>query len=263
MYTLSTLYALRARLGLSASETADDARLIYALGAAAAQIERAAGRRFSPHVAARPHTVSGATQLLLDDDLLELTALTNGDGSTINLNSVLPLLGTPPYSGLLLTDGEVFVWDQTRVGAITVSGIWGYHDRWADAWRDTSDTLQDNPLSDTATTLTVTDADGADVQTESPRFQVGHLLKIEDEYLRVLAVNTGTNVLVAERGANGTTPAAHAQSTPIFTYQPPADISALALRWAAWLYREPDTAALLPDNLLEVLVPLRRIGVKA
>jgi hypothetical protein len=60
----------------------------------------------------------------------------------------------------------------------------------------------------------------------------------------------------------GTSAAFHAQNTPVYTYQPPADIAALALRWAAWLYREPDTAAALPDNLLEVLLPLRRVGVK-
>jgi hypothetical protein len=262
MYTLTTLYALRARLGLSASETADDARLIYAMGAAAAQIERTTGRRFCPRVAALAHTFTGATQLLLDDDMLELTALTNGDGTSINPNSVIAMPGSTPYSGLLLTDGETFVWDDRKEGAITVTGIWGWHDRWASAWRDTADTVQNNPLSSVATTITVSDADGADSETETPRFQVGHLLKIENEYVRVLAVNTGTNVLTVQRGVCGTTAASHAQNTPIYTYQPPADVAALALRWAAWLYREPDTAAALPDNLLEVLLPLRRVGVK-
>ena len=52
MYTLSTLYRLRARLGLAATETGDDFRLTTALEAASVQIERAAGRHFSPRRAA-------------------------------------------------------------------------------------------------------------------------------------------------------------------------------------------------------------------
>jgi hypothetical protein len=217
MYTINTLHSLRARLGLSASETADDTRLIYALGSAAAQIERATGRRFCPHRAALAHTITHPTQLLLDDDLLEIVSITNGDGSAVDLGSILALPSNPPHSGLLLIDGSSFVWDDTRELAVTVTGIWGWHDRWSSAWRSSADTVQNNPLSSGATAITVADADAADAETESPRFQVGHLLKIEDEYLRVLAVNTSTNVLAVQRGANGTTPASHAQNTPIDT----------------------------------------------
>lgn len=264
MYTINTLYALRARLGLAAAETSDDARLLAALQAAAAQIERAAGRRFCPRQAALQHTIHYPSELLLDDDLLELTTLTNGDGSAIPLNNVILLPDDAPAGGLLLMAGSAFTWAQTPVQAVTVTGIWGWHDRWADAWRYSADTVQNNPLSSSATSLTVADAGGADAETETPRFQVGHLLQIESEYLRVLAVNTVTNALTVLRGVNGTTAAAHAQNTPIYTYQPPADIAAIALRWASWLYREPDGAALAAtsDLLHESLTPYRRVWVK-
>jgi len=265
MYVLNTLYALRARLGLAASETSDDARLLAALQAAAAQIERAAGRRFCPRRASLQHTIHYPTELILDDDLLELTTLANGDGSTIPLSNVILLPDDAPAGGLLLMGGSSFVWTQTPVQAITVTGIWGWHDRWAAAWRDSSDTVQNNPLSSSATTITVTNAGGADSTGETPRFQVGHLLKIESEYLRVLAVNTTSNVLTVLRGMNGTSAAAHAQNTPIYTYQPPADVAAIALRWASWFYREPDSAALATthDLLVESLAPYRRIMVMA
>ncbi len=129
---------------------------------------------------------------------------------------------------------------------MSVTGTWGWHERWSQAWRDSADAVQDNPLSSTATTLTVSDADGADSQQRSPRFQVGHLLRIEDEYLRVLAVDSGANTLTVQRGVQGTTAAAHAQTTAIEVYQPPREVESLCLRWAMWLYKEPDREVIEP-----------------
>jgi hypothetical protein len=146
-----------------------------------------------------------------------------------------------------------------------VTGKWGWHDRWAEAWRSSSDTVQNNPLSSGATTITVADADGTDAENESPRFQVGHLLKIENEYLRVLAVNTATNVLTVLRGVNGTTAASHSQNTAISVYQPALDAMQLNLRWASWLYKEPDNRGFssAPADLIKSLASLRRVTVKA
>jgi hypothetical protein len=267
MYTIATLYQLRQRLGLAASETADDARLLAALQAAAAQIERAAGRAFCPRLAAIQHSVNPkyTTELLLDDDLLELTSLTNGDGSAISLNDAVTLPAEGPTAVLRLTGGESFVWDETPLRAVTVTGKWGWHDRWSEAWRSTSDTVQNNPLSSGATTITVADADGVDAENETPRFQVGHLIRIDSEYIRVLAVNTATNVLTVQRGVAGTTAAAHTQNTAIHTYQPALDAQMLHLRWAAWLYKEPDNRGFnnAPADLIKGLASLRRLTVKA
>lgn len=264
MYTLSTLYQLRARLGLATADTADDTRLLAALQAASAQIERAAGRRFCPRKTALQHDFTSSLELLLDDDLLELTSITNGDGSAVNLSDVIPVPDEAPFSFLRLIGSSAFYWNLSRTQAITVTGVWGWHDRAAEMWRSSADTVQNNPLSSSAISLTVADADGADAETETPRFQVGHLLKIENEYLRVLGVNTVTNVLTVMRAVNGTSAASHVLNTPIYVYQPPADLNQLSLRWASWLYKEPDTPAFdsLPDALLQALLPLRRVAVK-
>jgi hypothetical protein len=264
MYTLTTLYQLREHLGLAAADTADDARLLNALQAAASQIERAAGRRFCPRRAALQHNFTTSLELLLDDDLLELISLTNGDGSSLNINEVIPVPDEPPFSLLRLTGGSAFTWNTSPLQAITLTGLWGWHDRPADMWRSTGDTVQNNPLSSATTTLTVVDADGADSEGQSPRFQIGHMLKIDSEYLRVTAVNTATNMLTVLRGVNGATAASHTLNTVIYAYQPPAELNALALRWAAWLYKEPDTVALssAAATLSDALTPLRRIAVK-
>jgi hypothetical protein len=262
MYTLATLYQLRARLGLAANETADDARLMNALTAATAQIERATGRRFLPRKAILAQDYTSSVELLLDDDLLELTSVTNGDGSAISLGDVLTIPSDGPAGLLHLTGSAAFTWKLLKRQAITVTGTWGWHDQWAAAWRDSGDTVQNNPFSSGATTLTVANASAADTAGESPRFQVGHLLRIDSEYLWVLGIS-GSTLMVA-RAANGSAAAAHAQNTPVYTYQPPPDVVALALRWAAWLYREPDSAsfAAAPDTLLDAVAHLRRAAVK-
>jgi len=70
---------------------------------------------------------------------------------------------------------------------------------------DSTDTVQDDPLSDSATTLNVSDGGN---------FEVGETIKIEDEYLRITAINT--NTLTVIRGVYGTTAASHVQTTAIY-----------------------------------------------
>ena len=193
---------------------------------------------------------------MLNDDLLELQSLTNGDSSNIANDDVLLLSG----GVLRLINGVFFSYEETPQDSITVTGYWGYHPNWESAWADSGDTVQDNPLSASATTLTVNDADAG-----SPaRFQVGQLLRIESEYLRVTAVDSTNNLLTVARGVQGTTAASHSVSTAIEIYQTPEDVALLTVRWATWLYREIDSELLeIPPALLSALNGLRRVGVAA
>ena len=267
MYVLATLYQLRQRLGLSAGDTDDDGRLLAALQAASAQIEQAAGRHFTPYIATIRHDVTHSRELLLDDDLLALDAITNGDGSSLDTLEVMTVpesVFDGPASVLRLTGGQIFTWEETPQQAVAVSGIWGWHDRWSRAWRGSADSVVDDPLSAAAATLTVNDADGADSNLLSPRFQVGHLLRINEEYMRVLAVDAGTNTLTVLRGVNGTMASVHAQDAPIDVFQPALPVEMLCLRWAQWLYKEPDSRVFsaAPKPLAATLDSLRREGVK-
>lgn len=266
MYTLATLHQLRQRLGLSAADTADDARLLAALQAASAQIEQAAGRRFSPRIATIAHDLNPRhlDELLLRDDLLQVDSIVNGDGSSIDPLDVVTLPESSldgPISVLRLAGGQMFTWHETPLRAVAVSGIWGWHDRWSRAWRSSADTVQNNPLNSTSSTVSVSDADGADSYAIAPRFQAGQLIRIEDEYLRVLAVNTATNVLTVLRGVNSTTAVAHDQGTVIDIFQPALEVEMLCLRWAMWLYKEPDNRgfAVTPAALASAVGGLRRI----
>lgn len=256
-----TLHQLRRHLGLAPDDTADDDRLRAALAAACDQIERLAGRRFSPLWAARRHDPAAPDELLLDADLLELAALTGGDGVSMPLAGVRQLPAMGPASVLRLARGQAWPGDWRESGVI-VTGVWGWHPTWETAWRASQDSAQ-TALAADATALTVADAGGADAAGETPRFQAGHLLRIGDECLRVQAVDAAADQLTVMRGAQGTAAAAHPPGTAILVYQPPAEAAALALRWAAWLYHEPDSAAAPPGDLLAAAAGLRRVRVQA
>ena len=266
MTIITTLYRFKQHLGVDS--VTDDARLLSALESATAHIQRVTQRYFTPHIKTINHDVDFPQELLLNDDLLKLTSLTNGDGTTIDLADVIVIPDShQPASLLILTEG-VFTWETSALNAITVSGVWGWHDDWSQAWHDTGDVVQDNPLSANSTTLTVTDANVVDALYQWPRFQVGQLLKIEDEYLRVLEITineSADDTLTVQRGVNGTTASAHAQSTSIYRYQAPADIESIALRWATWLYKEPDARTIsgIPSALMRDLDRFRRFHVGA
>ena len=278
MNIYATLPDLRRALGLSAAQTGDDDRLLMALGAASRLIEGYAGRVFYPVRAARTYSVIDPALLLLDSDLLALHSLTNGDGASIALDAVHTLpSGQAVVSALLLDRTQVvFTHSGDPVDAITVDGTWGCHPGWAEAWRASGDTVQDAPLSDSATTLHVGDVDAPELTGYGQRFAVGQLVRIEDEMLAVLAVDTTTNALTVTRGANGTTITQHAQGTAIAIYAPPEDVRQVCLRVAAWLYRQPDAGFVqaagglrgqiavppaLPDDVAQVLAPYVRVRV--
>jgi hypothetical protein len=252
MYTIATLHHLRRHLGLASSDTAEDVRLMDALRAATAQIERAVGRRFLPHHEAHVHTASVFTnELLLDDDLLELTSVEDAVG-VIPLQDVEPLPARGPGSVLRLKNGRYFTPGETGV---IVTGVWGWHDEWTRAWRSSFDGVEDNPLSPTTNVVTVQDADGEDGLLEAPRFQVGQMIAIEDEYLRVMRVDIALNRLYVQRGVAGTANAQHPRFSIITVYQPPRDVRDLAVRWAAHLYKQGSPA---PASFYEELAPMRR-----
>jgi hypothetical protein len=260
MDVIATLYALRRHLGFADSDTAEDARLLAALEAASTTIERRTRRHFTPRIATIPHSINrqNVRDLLLTDDLLELQSLANGDGTSINLSNALVLSS----SAIRLIDGTAFIYSDTPEDAVPVTGIWGYHPDWDKAWAVSGDTVQNNPLSAVATTINVVDADAPNADG-TPRFQVGQVLRVEDEYVRVLATNTVSNTLTVTRGINGTTAASHVMGTAIEIYQPPMDVVNLCLRWALWLYKEPDAPSWnMPPVLHDTLDGLRRISVR-
>jgi hypothetical protein len=274
----ATLTDLRRYLSLTSAQTDDDGLLLTLLGAAARLIDAYTGRRFYPVRQAHPFTYDDPALLLLHDDLLTLHSLTNGDGSALSsaVYHLHPSAVSVKSSIVLDRTQAVFTHDGDPVDAISVDGTWGYHPDWSNAWASSGDSVQDNPLTSSATLITVTDADAPESTGYGQRFAVGQLLRLESEYVHVLAVNTTQNKLTVARGVNGTTAASHAQDTAIDIYRPPEDMRQVCLRVATWLYKQQDAGfslaagslrgqmivpAALPEDVQQVLAPYMRVRV--
>lgn len=119
-------------LGIHQADTDDDGYVSDLLMSAQSAIETYCGRSFEAATATRRYGVSslqvadGRTYLRLDADLISVTALMNGDGSTISLAQFLLLTpNIPPYWGIRLKDG--LAWTFPGLDAeVSVAGSWGY-----------------------------------------------------------------------------------------------------------------------------------------
>jgi len=169
--------------------------------------------------------------LHLNADLLSLITLTNGDGTEIESDDYIlyPLNLYPKLRVECDKSTTGFVYTSTRQRAISILGLWGWHDDYDNAWASSGDAVQDDPLTAAATSLNV---------SEGGNFKVQQMLKIGDEQLYVQAISA--NALTVARGRNGTTAASHVKNTAISIWQPPADVVHWCLRLAAWLYRQKD-----------------------
>ena len=249
MSSLANLYRMRRHLGLAATDTLDDDRMLFALHAASAALERVMNRRLLPawQTLAHPIGHDNPHQIGLLDDLLELGAITDGADTLAAEQVVFERDAT-----IRRADGMPFVGDER--GEVQISAFWSYHPLPQDAWQTVS-TLAADCLVDAAV-LSVADTGTADV----PLVSHGDLIRIGDELLDVTGVDFDTDTLTVERGMHGTESAAQLSGSAVTRYVPSPDLVRLCLRWAHWFYREADDpAADLPDALLDAAARLRRI----
>lgn len=207
-----------------------DRDLLFAyLGFASRRVEEFCHRRFDLRVETRRYDAPNGAALKLDDDLIALEELVNGDGQVIDLTRVL----LRPYNAypkrqIALTSGEAWRWSGAPFAAIQAAGVWGFHRSPARAWQDAGVSVPDGGLGESDTTLVLAD---------SP-LQRGHLLKIDDEQVSIEAIDGDT--LTLARGLNGSQPAQHETGVPIFVYRPEATIQRATARVAVWMYRQRD-----------------------
>lgn len=259
MYTIATLDDLRRHLNLSVTDTSEDDDLLQRLGAASQLIESLTQRRFCPRLHTYRVAIDRASprELILPDDLLELRALSIG-GVALNLADIrrVPDDRDTPAGVLQFADDAPLPFGDGGENGISIEGVWGWHDRWTDAWRASGDTLRDAALAADSGVITVSDAAGSDPVGLSPRIQVGQLLRIDAEYLRLTAIDSASNRLTVLRGVQGTVAAAHRPGASIVTYTPPLAIRDLTLRFAELMTR---SAGLLERETSPLLERMRRV----
>ena len=172
---------------------------------------------------------------LSNTPLLEVTTLTNGDLTTIASSKYVlnPNNSYPKKYIQLLRNGTVDF--KPKAGcqveqAISVAGVFGYVPHYERCWVDTGQTVQDNPLSASATTLTVDNTMG---------FSQGQYLQLEDETVFVDAVASVTELTI-ERGVLGTTAVQHAQGSTVNRYKHISAIQKACNEWSSYLWSRKD-----------------------
>ncbi|MBZ0289989.1 MAG: hypothetical protein K8I30_20360 [Anaerolineae bacterium] len=275
---LATLAQVRREIKVDPFDKVDfalDNYLIQALQHVTARIHNIKEYKFEPHREALRfdalgwHISPDALTLDLGNKLLlEVTSIVDGEGTTLTpynrsdkSGEYYLRGGETPYTEIQIAESSNKVWtnyDGEYIEAIEITGIWGYRRQYSEAWVSANDTVQDNPLSSSATQITIADADGQDVFGLIPRFSPGMFLRIESEYVLVMAVDPVNNKLTVRRGVNGTTAAAHAQNTSISLWLPEPTINRAALKWAGYHYKrqgsyeqvvvEGESRTIFPDD---------------
>lgn len=218
-------------------------------------------RRFYPQIATKDydHPSDCVTELRLFDDLLEATTLTTENGATSILASDYVLAtakgdyNRTPYTQVILVEDATvaqFSYSGTVRKANALTGIWGYHNEWADAWEDSGDSVQDDPLADSATTITVNDVDGDDINGLPVRFKVQQLLRIEDEYVWITDVDPTAETLTVRRGMNGSDAASHVKDKAIEIFRPMNDLKFAIEALVKYLYKRRATIGSAEDRPL-------------
>lgn len=126
------LDTIKEYLRISSADTDDDALLEELVTQASRAIDAFTGRQFFATSATRTFDTPDGSVLWLYDDLLTISALTNGDGASIDASSYVlhPANHSPKFAVELLGhDGVSWQVDATTGSArqaISVSGTWGY-----------------------------------------------------------------------------------------------------------------------------------------
>jgi len=218
--------------GISSTNTADDGVINLILEAASREIEtQISGRTCYPRIETRRFDKPDKRQLDLDDDLLEVITLTNGDDSTLAATeyNLTPKNISPAYA-IKLKAASTYYWTMDDDGniedVIDVLGIWGYHDRYTQrAWL-TGGTVNETL---TASDLTITMSSGS-------LFAAGQIIRMESELCIISSVSEAA-VTVLKRGDNGSTAAAHAQTTTVvYIWQPMTQVKQAVYEMATGAY---------------------------
>lgn len=260
----ASLTQIKSYLRQSSSETSDDALLVTLARQASRFIESYKGRRYDPYITtlyldiptvpvpfgqygSLNSTSIRSKSLILPTDLLEVIEFTNGNGETIlSTEYCLEPLASAVKSIIVPLVG--LSWAPSSDGnyrqAIALKGIFGYTDRYPECWVDSLNTVLDNPLSISSTTIKVSDVTGVDADLESPRFQTGQIVRLESEFVLITAVTAvigGDDTLTVVRHVNGSTAAQHPTSTKIEVLKVFSPILQACIRIVAWRYAQKDT----------------------
>lgn len=225
-----------ARIENKAAATTDDPQLLRYLRQVSRRIDqmfRVDGWPvrpvFEPYIETRTYPLdarsinSSLRTFMLPSSLLAVTGVGIGSNTlTVGTNVEAWPDNSSPIPNLRLIDccQGWYGYDCGTCGEptlVTVTGTWGIHYDYANAWSKVDD-LTAAVTTTTQATITVADVDGADTYGLTPRISAGQLLKINDEFLEVTATDTAAQTATVRRGVNGSTAATHAIGDDVYVW---------------------------------------------
>lgn len=214
---------------------ADDDMLIRFIRQASRTVISFTNRTFVPYLSTRYYPNYGqsfaSSSLSLDDDLISVSSLTDDGLALSSSDYILYPINESPYHSILLANGVTFTKGTSPLG-IGVTGLWGYHPV-PDLMWEALDSLQ-SALDEDDMTVSV---------EESENFEVLSYLKVEDEFMQVIAVDTENNTLTVQRGVRGSEAVAHNDDTTVSVYRISEDAQHATNRLASFFYERRDTTA--------------------
>lgn len=181
--------------------------------------------------------------LSLDQELYELTAIVNGDGSTLGVGqyTLLPRSG-PPYTRIQLVPGALR-WlpdgNLNPIEAISVSGIWVGGRPHSGQWLAVD--VLNGDIGISTTRIAPVWLDNVDPFGMEPRFSRGQLLRIRtlgvSEYLVNLDTSFDLHQLDVRRGERNTTAIEHRDQDAIEVWWVDVRVAHAVARGAAYLYQ--------------------------
>lgn len=217
------------------TDSVDDGVIERLLEGSSRYIDAYCGRTFYPRVETLLLDVPEEDPLYINDDLLAVTTLLNGDSDTI-ASSDYTLLSANLYPkwGVKIKDSSGVYWESDANNSseqvISLTGFFGYHSDYnRRAWKSAG-TLATALTSDTSDASVVVAADGHSIA-------VGNIFKIDSEIFIANSIATSDNITYNMRGDNGSTAAAHTSDTAIYVWTPMADITQACLEIATSAYR--------------------------
>jgi hypothetical protein len=258
---------------VTSTDAADDLVIDAIVENTSRFIDDYTGRHFYPTIETRLYDIPNSNfpdrdTIFLDEDLLSLTTLTNGDLSVItNTDYIVNPVNSTPYYSVKLRNTSNISWQSNAAGSseqcISVNGVWGFHNKYAYAW-----TLGGTLGAAISTTSTL-----------SATMTAGHTLanqqiwKIDNEILQGTVL---TNALTFNvRGDNGSMAATHLNGASVYIWSPISQITLAAQQIVNSFYKKRfgenvSTAATItaagvvlaprdiPDSAIRILMPFVR-----
>ncbi len=239
-----------ARRELKADTTTDDGediKLLRMLDVASNRMNHVFGQTLEPlrqtrPFYLRPDRINSYERLFsLDKWFLALNGVTvYNTALTVGTHVESYVNGYSPYRTLRLKrsgDDWYSTWaDGDYTATVYVGADWGFRPYYiTEGWRHADYLGAD--INAVVTAVSVGEVDGADWENRKPRFSPGQLIRIDDEWMRVLETNATTDVLTVRRGENGSTAAVHTAQTCVEIFYPEDMIRHTVARHAALLYK--------------------------